>query len=397
MLGRDELFSRVGRGGMANVWAARHRGAHGFLRIVALKTMLPELSDDADFQRMFLAEATLAVRIRHPNVLETLDLGEEKGVLYIAMEWIVLQLKRAQMVRLLTVAWILVLTIVAVTGCGGGASGRDSSNTMTVTQGLVDCKSYDGYTAAIAEATIDCIGTIGPDSFVVNALGLLVRGFSACTPPGDVDSLLRIDRLLSLQLRPDLVLANLCIAQAWTNWLTTVVVPQNISVCPVWTKVSATGSPTPENVAQNIQTLPPLPDSNPNTVVPYGKEQFLYAVTFPAPPPLLQQCKTAQSCASACTGGFAGFFVGQSGDDIIGDPYWWLDPTDYGPDSPYRTEGYYHPMSYAPDDVPGAIYGDWARREDACSWWNGVQHVLGTLLEDKLVPSDPSTWMSRCD
>src|SRR5258706_11713820 len=87
-LGKYELLSRVGRGGMATVWAARHRGAHGFSRIVALKTMLPELSDDADFQRMFLAEAKLAARIRHPNVVETLDLGEEEGLLYIVMEWI---------------------------------------------------------------------------------------------------------------------------------------------------------------------------------------------------------------------------------------------------------------------------------------------------------------------
>jgi len=86
-LGRYELLSRVGRGGMATVWAARHRGEHGFSRIVALKTMLPELSADADFQRMFLAEARLAARIRHPNVLETLDLGEEEGLLYIVMEW----------------------------------------------------------------------------------------------------------------------------------------------------------------------------------------------------------------------------------------------------------------------------------------------------------------------
>jgi serine/threonine-protein kinase len=72
---------------MATVWAARRRGAHGFSRIVALKTILPELSDDADFQRMFLAEATLASRIRHPNVLETVDLGEEEGLLYLVMEW----------------------------------------------------------------------------------------------------------------------------------------------------------------------------------------------------------------------------------------------------------------------------------------------------------------------
>ncbi len=306
-------------------------------------------------------------------------------------------IRQTRMMRLRIAAWILVLTIVGTTGCGGGAADRDSTDTATVSQGLLGCKAYDGYTAAIAEATIDCIGTIGPNTFLVNALGLLVRDFSVCTLPGSVDSLLRVDRLLSLQLRPELALATVCIAQAWTTWMVTVVVPQRISVCPVWTKLSASGSPTPQNVAQNIQTLPPLPDSDPYREVPYGKEQFLYAVSLPSPPPLLQQCKTAQSCARACTGGFAGFFVGESGSNVIGDPYWWLDPSDYGSNSPYRASGYYHPMSYAPEDVPGAIYGDWARRGDACSWWNGMQHMAGTLLEDKLVSSDPSTWMSRCD
>jgi serine/threonine protein kinase len=86
-LGAYELLTRVGRGGMATVWAARRRGAHGFSRVVALKTMLPELCDDADFRRMFLTEARLASRIRHPNVLETVDLGEEDGLLYLVMEW----------------------------------------------------------------------------------------------------------------------------------------------------------------------------------------------------------------------------------------------------------------------------------------------------------------------
>ena len=86
-LGRYELLSCVGRGGMAAVWAARHRGAHGFSKIVAVKTMLPELSDDPEFQRMFLAEARVAARIHHPNVVETLDLGEEEGLLYLVMEW----------------------------------------------------------------------------------------------------------------------------------------------------------------------------------------------------------------------------------------------------------------------------------------------------------------------
>jgi serine/threonine-protein kinase len=87
-LGSYELLSRVGRGGMATVWAARHHGAHGFSKIVALKTMLAELSDDADFQRMFLAEARVAARIRQQNVVETIDLGEDQGLLYIVMEWV---------------------------------------------------------------------------------------------------------------------------------------------------------------------------------------------------------------------------------------------------------------------------------------------------------------------
>jgi serine/threonine protein kinase len=87
-LGRYELLKCVGRGGMATVWAARHHGAHGFSKIVAVKTMLPQLSDDVDFQRMFLTEARVAARIRHPNVVETLDLGEADGALYIVMEWI---------------------------------------------------------------------------------------------------------------------------------------------------------------------------------------------------------------------------------------------------------------------------------------------------------------------
>jgi serine/threonine-protein kinase len=73
---------------MAAVWAARRKGAHGFSRIVALKTMLPELSGDADFERMFLSEARIASRIRHPNVVETLDLGEEEQLLYLVMEWV---------------------------------------------------------------------------------------------------------------------------------------------------------------------------------------------------------------------------------------------------------------------------------------------------------------------
>jgi serine/threonine-protein kinase len=73
---------------MATVWAARQKGSRGFQKTVAVKTMLPALSDDPKFEQMFLDEAGLAAKIHHPNVAEILDLGEQDDILYIVMEWI---------------------------------------------------------------------------------------------------------------------------------------------------------------------------------------------------------------------------------------------------------------------------------------------------------------------
>ena len=87
-LGRYELLTPIAQGGMATVWAARQSGLHGFRKTVALKTMLPALSHDPQFERMFLAEARLAMRVHHPNVVETLDLGEDGGQLFLVMEWV---------------------------------------------------------------------------------------------------------------------------------------------------------------------------------------------------------------------------------------------------------------------------------------------------------------------
>jgi len=87
-LGRCELLVPIAQGGMATVWAARQKGSRGFQKTVAIKTMLPNLSDDAQFEQMFLDEARLASRIHHPNVVEISDLGEQQDILYIVMEWI---------------------------------------------------------------------------------------------------------------------------------------------------------------------------------------------------------------------------------------------------------------------------------------------------------------------
>jgi serine/threonine-protein kinase len=88
ILGRYELLLPIAQGGMATVWAARQRGSRGFSKTVAIKTILPNLSDDPQFEQMFLDEATIASKIHHPNVAEILDLGEQDEVLYLVMEWV---------------------------------------------------------------------------------------------------------------------------------------------------------------------------------------------------------------------------------------------------------------------------------------------------------------------
>ena len=88
ILGRYELLIPIAAGGMAMVWAARLKGTRGFQKIVAVKTMLPRLSEDNQFEQMFLDEASLASQIRHPHVVEILDLGDQDGVLFLVMEWI---------------------------------------------------------------------------------------------------------------------------------------------------------------------------------------------------------------------------------------------------------------------------------------------------------------------
>jgi serine/threonine-protein kinase len=88
LLGRYELLLPIAEGGMGSVWAARLKGTRGFQKIVSIKTLLPTVSNDPRFEQMFLDEAALASRIRHPHVAEILDLGEQDGLLYLVMEWV---------------------------------------------------------------------------------------------------------------------------------------------------------------------------------------------------------------------------------------------------------------------------------------------------------------------
>ncbi len=86
-IGRYEVLGEIASGGMATVFLAKSMGAKGFSRLVAIKRLHPHLEGEEEFVQMFLDEARLAARIRHPHVVATLDVEDAEG-LYIVMEYI---------------------------------------------------------------------------------------------------------------------------------------------------------------------------------------------------------------------------------------------------------------------------------------------------------------------
>ena len=85
---RYELLGELATGGMATVYFGRQRGALGFSRTVAIKSMHPQLAKDPSFRAMFVDEAHLTARIRHPNVVPTLDIVQSESKLLIVMEYV---------------------------------------------------------------------------------------------------------------------------------------------------------------------------------------------------------------------------------------------------------------------------------------------------------------------
>ena len=87
-VGRYVLYDRIASGGMAQVHLGRLVGAVGFSRTVAIKRLLPHCATDAEIVPMFVDEARLAARIRHPNVVGTLDVVQEGDELLLVMEYV---------------------------------------------------------------------------------------------------------------------------------------------------------------------------------------------------------------------------------------------------------------------------------------------------------------------
>lgn len=85
--GKYQLEQRLGGGGMAEVFVGSSIGAEGFSRRVAIKRVLPELSDNSRFADMFITEAKVSSRLAHPNIVSVIDFDRDPDDrLFLVME-----------------------------------------------------------------------------------------------------------------------------------------------------------------------------------------------------------------------------------------------------------------------------------------------------------------------
>jgi len=86
--GPYRLTERIAVGGMAEVFKAKRSGVEGFEKVVAVKRILPHLSDNKEFVNMFINEAKMVAGLTHPNIVQIFDLGKIEKTYFIAMEYV---------------------------------------------------------------------------------------------------------------------------------------------------------------------------------------------------------------------------------------------------------------------------------------------------------------------
>lgn len=86
--GKYLLLDKIGTGGMAELFLAKQTGLSGFEKSVAIKRILPHLTQGSEFIAMFINEAKLAALLTHQNIVQIYDLGNVDQCHYIAMEYI---------------------------------------------------------------------------------------------------------------------------------------------------------------------------------------------------------------------------------------------------------------------------------------------------------------------
>ena len=87
-IGKYVVRRKLAEGGMAEIYLAAALGPEGFEKDVVIKRVRPGLAGDPDFVRMFIAEARVASRLNHANLVHIFDFDKHEDTFYLAMEYV---------------------------------------------------------------------------------------------------------------------------------------------------------------------------------------------------------------------------------------------------------------------------------------------------------------------
>lgn len=87
MFGRYLLVQRLSRGGMGEIFLAKH-GLAGFEKLAVIKKVLPHLAADAQFISRFVDEAQVAIKLQHVNVAQVFEVGRVGDEYFLALEYV---------------------------------------------------------------------------------------------------------------------------------------------------------------------------------------------------------------------------------------------------------------------------------------------------------------------
>lgn len=87
VFGRYLLLRRLSRGGMGEIFLARH-GLTGFEKLCVIKKVLPHLAEDGDFITRFIDEAQVVIKLQHANVAQVFEVGRVGSEYFLSMEYV---------------------------------------------------------------------------------------------------------------------------------------------------------------------------------------------------------------------------------------------------------------------------------------------------------------------
>jgi hypothetical protein len=252
--------------------------------------------------------------------------------------------------------------------------------------------------------TIDCLGTIGPDSFTINERGYLRRGFDHCP---NQDKRQSIDDILGLQHREKVFPhAKECMAGRWAEWKRDFA-RSGVVACPRWEKRAAINAPTMERMSVLSRDFRAAKTASATGIMSLeagarlsrqAEQNHVFEVSFPDGGPA-QSCGSPAACAAQCAGAFPSFVVSAEGSKVVGDPAYWLadDVYDDADSDPFWQDGYFHPMSYF-GPLPGVLIGHRARAYlgEPCSYFDGSLHLIINLPINCLDDTEITSCVSLC-